>query len=268
MNAMGTGRTTQVLAGVGLLFLLLPLAVVVLASFGATDYVAFPPQGWSLHAYADALDHTEFRDSLVLSLQLAVLVAVVSTALGTLAALGLRILRTRAALRLEALFLAPLAVPHLVLGVAILQVIGLLGLGVSLPVLVAGHLVICLPYATRLVIAALATIDPNAERAAAVLGASPWYVVRHVTLPHARPAIVASLFITATVSFDDVGIALFLANADTQTLPVRIFHYVEYHFAPFIAALGAVLIVVPVVAAVAVERWFGLGRLFGLTTRR
>ncbi len=258
------GRTTTLMAAAGLLFLLAPLLVVIAASFGATDYVAFPPQGWSLQAYADAFDRTEFRDSLLLSLQIAAIVGVVSTALGGLAALGLRLLRTAAALRIEALFLAPLAVPHLVLGVAILQVIGLLGLGVSLPVLVAGHLVICLPYATRLVIASLATIDPNTERAAAVLGADSWYVLRHVTLPHARPAMVASLFITATVSFDDVGISLFLANADTETLPVRIFHYVEYQFAPFIAGLGAVLIVVPVVAAVLVERWFGLGRLFGL----
>lgn len=265
---MGTGRLTRVLAAAGLAFVLLPLAVVVVTSFGATEYVAFPPRGWSVRAWADALTRTEFLDSLLLSLELAGIVAVVATTLGTAAALGLRMLPPGAALRLEALFLAPLAVPHLVLGVAILQVIGLLMLGVSLPVLVAGHLVICLPYATRLVVAALATIDPNTERAAAVLGASAWYTVWHVTLPHVRPAVVASLFITATVSFDDVGIALFLSNADTETLPVRIFHYVEYQFAPFIAALGAVLIAVPVVAAVLVERWFGLGRLFGLATRR
>lgn len=261
---MVTGRLTKVLAAGGLLFLLLPLLVVIATSFGNTDYIAFPPKGWSLQAYIEAAERTEFLDSLVLSLQVAGIVAVVSTTLGTAAALGLRMLRAAAALRLESLLMAPLAIPHLVLGVAILQVIGLMGLGVSLPVLVAGHLVICLPYATRLVIASLATIDTNTERAAAVLGASNWYTLRHVTLPHARPALVASLFITATVSFDDVGISLFLANADTETLPVRIFHYVEFQFAPFIAGFGALLIVVPVIAAALVERYFGLGRLFGL----
>jgi putative spermidine/putrescine transport system permease protein len=155
-----------------------------------------------------------------------------------------------------------------VLGVAILQLVALFGFGVSVVTLVAGHLVICLPYTTRLLAAALRGMDENTERAAATLGASAWHTFRRVTLPYLRPALVAAAFIAANVSFDDVGISLFLSNAETQTLPVRIFHYLEYQFAPFIAALGTLLIIVPVLAAIAIERWFGLGRLFGIGAQR
>lgn len=265
---MKAGKLAWALAITGVGFLLLPLGVVIASSLGATRFLKFPPDGLSLAAYEDAFERTEFVDSLGLSLQVAAVVAVAATLLGTAAAVGMRRLRGKGAGAVESGFLAPLGMPHLVLGVAILQLVALMGLGVSIMTLAAGHLVICLPYTVRLIASALRGMDENVERAAATLGASAWYTFRRVTLPYLRPAVVAAAFIAANVSFDDVGIALFLANAETETLPVRIFHYLEFQFAPFIAAFGTILIVVPVIGAILIERFFGLGRLFGIGTQR
>ena len=247
-------------------FLFLPLIVVDLASLSATSYVTFPPQGFSLHAYRDLGSHSEFLDSAILSAKVAAAVALLAPAIALLASLGLRSLGIRSALanRLESAFLAPLSVPNVVLGIALLQCFRLIDWDPSVHTLILGHLVITLPYGMRVISASLRGLDPNVERAAAVLGATPWQIFRLVVLPQVRSAMVASIFLAAVVSFDDVGVALFLTNAQTVTLPVRIFSYIEYQYAPFITAIGALLALIPIAGAVVMERTFGLARLFGV----
>jgi putative spermidine/putrescine transport system permease protein len=262
-----TGVTLLAAANLAIVvFLFLPLIVVILSSLSATSFVTFPPKGFSLNAYRDLGSHREFVDSAILSGKIAVVVAILTPAVALLASLGLRSLGLRSVLarRLESAFLAPLSVPHVVLGIALLQCFRLIGWDPSLLTLILGHLIITLPYGIRIISASLRGLDPNMERAAAVLGASPWQIFWRVALPQVRPAIVASVFLAAVVSFDDVGVALFLTNAQTVTLPVRIFSYIEYQYAPFIAALGALLALIPIAGAVLMERTFGLARLFGI----
>lgn len=266
MRGIHLGKVVHGFALGGVVMLLLPLVVVLGASVSDTGYITFPPEGFSLRAYADALQREQFIDSFVLSAQIAVVVAVLATLLGLCGAVGSSRVEQHRARQFETLFMTPLGMPHLVLGVAVLQLLGLAGLSVSVSTLAAGHLILALPFAARLIGAALEDRDPNMDRAAAILGASEAYAFRRVTLPWIRPALLASLFITANVSFDNVGVSLFLATAEVVTLPVRMFTYLEQFFDPFIAGFGGILIVVPIVCAVAIERFFGLGRLFGIST--
>jgi putative spermidine/putrescine transport system permease protein len=250
------------------LFVLAPIVVVLASSLTAADYTSFPPQGLSLRWYLEIPRHPEFLDSLRVSLVVAAATAALATALGTLAALALVRHRFRGRDLLNGLFLSPLMVPTVILGVALLQFYTLAGITRTPFSLICGHLVITVPYVVRLVSASLAGLDRTLELAAMSLGATPWQAFRRVTLPLARPGIVAGAAFAAITSFDDVSVALFLASPRAVTLPVRIFTYIEQTFDPLVTAVCSILIVLAAIAVAIIERLVGLGRLFGATHSR
>ncbi len=244
-------------------FILSPIVVVLISSLTAADYTSFPPEGWSLRWYAEIPRHPEFLEALWVSLAVAALSAGLATGLGTLAALALVRYRFRGRAVLNALFLSPLMLPTVILGVALLQFYTRAGITRTPASLVCGHLIITVPYVVRLVAACLAGLDRSLELAAMSLGATPWKTFRAVTLPLTAPGIVAGAAFAAIVSFDDVNIALFLASPRAPTLPVRIFTYIEQTFDPLVTAVCSVLILLTLAGIVVIERSIGLGRLFG-----
>jgi putative spermidine/putrescine transport system permease protein len=249
-------------------FVLAPLAVVLVASLTAAEYTSFPPEGLSLRWYVAIASHPEFVESLRVSLGVALVTGVLATALGTLAALALARHRFPGRDLLNTLFLSPLMVPTVILGVALLNFYTVAGITRTPFSLVFGHLVITVPYVVRLVSASLAGLDRTLEQAAMNLGASPWQAFRRVTLPLARPGIVAGAAFATITSFDDVSVALFLASPHSMTLPVRIFTYIEQTFDPLVTAVCSLLIVLAAVAVAIIERTIGLGRLFGTDVAR
>jgi len=244
-------------------FVLAPIVVVLAASLTAAEYTSFPPRGLSLRWYREIPRHPEFLEAFRVSVVVALASAAMATVLGTPAALALVRYRFRGRAALGALFLSPLMLPTVILGIALLQFFTRLGITRTPLALVAGHLVITVPYVVRLVSASLAGLDPALERAAMNLGATPWQAFRRVTLPLVRPGMVAGAAFAAIVSFDDVSVALFLAGPRTVTLPVRIFTYIEQTFDPLVTAVCSVLIVLAAAAVLVIERSLGLGRVFG-----
>jgi putative spermidine/putrescine transport system permease protein len=244
-------------------FVLAPILVVLIASFTAADYTSFPPEGLSLRWYRAIPERPEFLESLRVSLAVALITGALATILGTMAALALVRHRVRGRALLNALFLSPLMVPTVILGVALLQFYTLTGITRTPFALVCGHLVITIPYVVRLVSASLAGLDRGLELAAQGLGATPWQAFWRVTLPLSRPGIVAGAAFATITSFDDVSVALFLASPSTVTLPVRIFTYIEQTFDPLVTAVCSALILIAAITVVIVERFVGLGRLFG-----
>ncbi len=249
-------------------FVLAPIVVVLLASLTAADYTSFPPEGLSLRWYLEIPQHPEFLDSLRVSLAVAAVSGVLATLLGTPAALALVRYRFRGRTFLGALFLSPLMLPTVVLGVALLQFYTVAVITRTPAALVCGHLVITVPYVVRLVSASLAGSDPSLERAARSLGATAWQAFRLVTLPLVVPGVIAGAAFATIVSFDDVSVALFLASPRATTLPVRIFSYIEQTFDPLVTAVCSVLILLSLVTVVLIERTVGLGRLFGAAEGR
>jgi len=134
--------------------------------------------------------------------------------------------------------------------------------------IVAGHVVLTTPFVLRLVQASFSQFDPNLERAAAGLGASPWGVLWRVTLPAVRAGVVGGAVFAAVLSFDEVVVALFLSGPDATTLPVRIFTTVDQSPGPVVLAAGAVLVGLALVTFVLLEATIGVGRAFGLEDRR
>jgi putative spermidine/putrescine transport system permease protein len=250
-----------------LIFLIAPIVVTVGSAFTATDYVAFPPQGWSLKWFSTAFANSEFIAGFTASLALAVLNAIVATTIGTAAALGLARKHFRGREALITFLLSPLMLPAIVLGVALLQFLAAVGLLGSMSGVLAGHLLITVPYAVRLVGVSLNGFEWDLHRAALGLGATPARAMMHVVLPVIRPGLAAAATVGVIMSFDEVTISLFTTGPEFNTLPVIVFRWVEYSYDPVIAAVSAITIVVAAIAVVMIELTFGMEQVFGSKVR-
>ncbi|MBI3965380.1 MAG: ABC transporter permease [Chloroflexi bacterium] len=244
-------------------FLLAPIVIVLIASLTEAEYVTFPPIGLSLRWYGEIWNHQEFVRSAGLSIGLATITALSAGLIAILAAYGLVRYRFPGRDLLSALFLSPLTLPAVVLGVALLQFYSRLG-WIGNPIsLFLGHLLVATPYALRLVMASLTGFDHRLELAALNLGASRIQAFRRVVLPLIAPGVVSGVAFAFIVSFDDLVVSLFLSSPTLVTLPVRIYTYIDQSSSPMITALGAVLILVAAVVLLIVERTVGVDRVFG-----
>jgi len=241
-----------------------PVLVIVIESFTASEYVVFPPKGFSLRWYQAAAQRQDFIDSAILSLTVALLASVIATVLGTLVALALVRHRFWGRQVLQSLFMAPLSLPGIIFGLALLQFLAYHAVPRDMIAVVLGHVVITTPFAIRFITVALGGIPPQLEQAAQSLGADNWAVFRKVTLPLIRPGFMASLVFAFILSFDDVAVALFLTTPSSVTLPVRIYVYIDQNYDPLITAVSAVVVMAAALALVVMERVAGIGRLFGL----
>lgn len=259
----GAGGLLRALAGLVYVLLLTPIAVVVVISVSADSFITFPPSGLSLRWYARLAGNETLMRGLVLSLELAAIVVVVSLLMGVPAAFVIARGLVPGAGALKAFFLAPLLLPTLVMGLALLMAFQPFRLTATLPGLALGHLVVVLPFVVRFMVTAFSTLPADVEAAAASLGASPWRVVLRVTLPLALPGLLASGFIAFLLSFDETVISLFISGPRASTLPVEMVRYVEGRTDPLVAALSVVLILGTIGIVLIVERLAGLMRVVG-----
>ena len=242
-------------------FLLAPLVVVVVASFNAADFLSFPPSGFSLRWYRALWESEVWGESFRLSVLLTAVVTPLALMIGTLAAYALVRCSFPGKGLVATLVMAPLVMPQIVLGIALLNYFSLLGLVGSVGGLILGHLVVTLPFTVRLVSISVHNLDPALERAAQNLGATPLQTFWRVTLPLLRPGIVAGAIFAAIISFGELAVTLLIAGARTTTLPLRIFNYTEYNFDPTINAVSTIFVVLALVLIIALDRLIGLVRI-------
>jgi spermidine/putrescine transport system permease protein len=231
------------------LFVFAPIVSTVVFSFNADRFPSLPWGGFSLAWYAAVLTDDSVRRSLVNSLIVAAATAAIATVLGFAAAYvdyRFRFFGKRAYMALASL---PPTVPVVILGVAMLTFEGRIGLSGTLAGVVAGHVVLCSPFAMALVRMRLADLDRDLEPAAWNLGASAWTSLREIVIPFALPAILASLFITAAVSFDEYMIAWFVSGLN-ETLPVRVLAMLQGQVSPRINAVGSLVFAVSAILVV------------------
>lgn len=244
-------------------FLLAPVLLVFPMSFSGDNFIAFPPSSWSLRWYQALPGNQVLIGALWTSLALAIVVTVLSLAIAIPAAYAIARMTFFGREALFALFTAPLLLPSIVLGLAILIVFVGVGLISTFPGLVLAHLVVTLPYALRVLATALTTLPHQVEEAAASLGADPLTVFRRVTLPLMTPGIVAASALAFLVSFDEVVISLFIVGPQLTTFPVELFRMVEERADPLAAAASVILIIATLLFAVGLERAIGLRRAMG-----
>ncbi len=230
-------------------------------SFTAREYLSFPPAGFSFKWYPRILAMPGFLDSLELSLELATLTMIVTVALGVTAALGLARSSFPGRGALIAGLMSPLVVPSIVTGVALLQFFFDRDLRSAYWNLLAGHVVITLPYVVRTVLASLEVFDWSLVDTAYVLGAGPLRAFWRVTLPIIGPGVVTGAIFAFLVSFDNYTVSMFLGDADQTALPVRVFGYIQNVFEPTVTALSAALVAASAALLILSDRLIGTGRL-------
>ena len=255
------GVVQRVYVALFLLFMVAPLVVVVGASFEPRELLRFPPHGWSLRWYQAAIQSTEFVVAARTSLIVAVLATIGALLLGVPAAYALARYKFRAKAAVSALLSSPLLVPQLVIGVALLQILAVLGIGASVFTLTVGHILICLPYVVRTIHASILGLDVFIEEAASNLGATRLQIYTTVVLPIIRPALYSSILLAFLVSFDNAVISLFLVSARTTTLPIAMYSYVQYNLDPTIAAISTLLVAISVAAMYAASKLAPIERI-------
>lgn len=245
------------------LFLLAPIFIVFPLSFSNDSFLTFPPESWGVRWYGELFHHEGMLTAFGVSLRLASVVTVIAMLTGIPAAFALKRFEFKGRDFVLNLFTAPLLLPAIVLGLAMLLVFVDMHLLGTFTGLVIAHLVVTTPYVIRITITALGGISPALEEAASTLGAKPLTVFFRVTLPLMLPGVIASAALAFLISFDEVVLALFITGPAISTLPVEMFSYVETQANPMIAAVSTMLIVVTLVLIMLVEKSIGLSKAIG-----
>ena len=239
--------------GLVLVFLVAPVFVVVPLSFTDSEILVFPLPGWSLRWYDDFFTNPLWTGALYNSFAIGLSVTVLATVLGTTAALGLHASRFRLKPVALGLLMAPLAVPVVIVAVAMFYFFARIGLLGTFPGMVLAHTVLALPFVVVTVLATLQGFDSTVVRAAASLGASPLFGFRTVTLPIIAPGVVSGALFAFVTSFDELVVTIFIASPRQRTLPRQIFSGVSENLSPTVTAAAVVLIVVCMSLMIAVE---------------
>ncbi|MEO6505859.1 MAG: ABC transporter permease [Terrimesophilobacter sp.] len=248
------------------IFLLAPIAIVVVSAFNSGEYLQFPPAGFSLKWFTNFAQNGPLVKSFFFSLELAAVTTVISVVIGTLAALYVvRFAPARLTNALRFAAMSPMVLPVIVTGLALLTFLHSIGMGFgSFLGLLIGHVLISVPYVFLNVTATLVGFDRSLEEAARSLGSGQLTVFRRITLPLTKGGIISGAMFSFIISFDQFPVSLMLSGRGTTPFPIQMFESLRFSFDPTVAAAATVSLLVTVVAVVAVERFVGLESVYGL----
>ena len=247
-----------------LVYMTIPAFVVLMTSVSPSELLEFPPSGFSFRWYERAFSYPDFQNAFVNGLIVTAFASSLSLLIGSAFAylVDRYVFAGRAAL--EAVLASPLIIPHFTTGFGFLLLGADLGLGQSYAVVIATHVVLTLPFVSRTVYVSLRNLDPALERAATNLGASPFEVLRRVTLPLLRPGMVGGWLLAAILSLTEFTASLYVTAQRTQTLPVAMYTYVREYTDPTIAAISALLIIFTTALMLLANRYLGLRRILAI----
>jgi spermidine/putrescine transport system permease protein len=245
------------------LFLYLPILVVVVFSFNATNRNVTDWQGFSLKWYERALDDSTVQRSLLNSATIAFANGILATTFGTMAALALQRVTRRVRVVYDALTYISVIIPEIVIALASLilfagvrdlvnPILAEVTPGGGRPIqvqlghwsIIAAHVLFNTSLVLLLVRARLAGMDRTLVEASSDLFATPWRTFRQITFPQLLPAIVAGFLLSFTFSFDDYVITSFVSGPGSQTLPLYIFGQTRQGVTPLSNAVAAMMLLV------------------------
>lgn len=239
-------RSFLISAIMAILFLYGPVVILILLSFNAST-MGVVWKGFSFQWYEQLLLDSSILDATLNSLTIAMVSTVLSLFLGVGTAIALESNQGRHIPLLNMMLVLPLIIPEILLGVALLMMFVLFQVPLGFVTIIIGHMVFNLPLTVVILRARLQKLDPAWEDAARDLGATSWDVLRHITLPLLRPAILGAALLSFTVSLDDFVVTFFVAGPGSTTLPLKVFSMIKTGITPEINALSAVLVIVSMV---------------------
>ena len=241
-------RLNTGLAWVLLIFLVAPALVAIPVSLTSKSFLSFPSGELSLRHYEKLFTSPEWLSSFLQSTVIALSSTALATTIGTLCAIGLWRVSSRAGEMVRAILLLPLVIPPIIAAMAFYRLFVPLGLIDSYLGLILAHTVLAAPLVLITVSASLAGFDPRLEQASRNLGASGWTTTRRVILPGIKPGVMAGAVFAFISSWDEIVVTLFLSKFSVYTLPRRMWNGIRENTDPTVAAAAVVLMAVTLVA--------------------
>jgi len=243
----------RVLCGTVLLFLVAPILAVMPLSFNSVPFFTYPMPGLSLRWYRDFFLTDRWQGALHNSIFIAVSVTLLSTFLGTLAALGLSRANFPYRTAVMSLLISPIVVPVVISAVGMYFFYADVHLINTYTALILAHTTLATPFVVITVTATLMGFDHSLTRAASGLGAKPTTVFFKVILPLILPGMISGSLFAFGTSFDEVVVVLFVAGPEQRTLPKVMFSGIREQISPTITAAATVLILVSIALLTTVE---------------
>jgi putative spermidine/putrescine transport system permease protein len=258
--------TFRVICGLILLYLITPILVIIPLSFNSEPYFTYPMPGFSFRWYEDFFVGEKsdvwqlaIRNSIII----AIFATIISTFLGTVAAVGLSNSRLPAKTLLMGLLISPMIVPLVITAVGMYFFYSLIGVtprqmaeiwsGLHLLPLILAHAALGTPFVVITVTATLVGFDRSLTRASSSLGANAVTTFFKVTVPLVLPGMISGALFAFITSFDEVVIVLFLAGAEEYTIPRQMFSGIREQISPTILAVATVLVVLSIVLLTTLE---------------
>jgi putative spermidine/putrescine transport system permease protein len=246
-----------ILAAFVAIFLLLPLFAVVPVSFTPARFLSMPNGNWSLRHYEALLTNPEWLDATLLSIRVAVVSALISTALALAFSLGIWTFRPWFAGILIGFVLMPMVAPPVVSAITLYffltslsKMNDLVGYDTPLGVAIA-HSVMIAPFAVVLITVALSQVDRRIDLAARGFGAGIGQRIFKIILPNIRFGVLTAFFLAFVLSWEEIGVTLFITSVNAVTLPRMMWMGLRDNIDPAIAAISVLLIILVIIVILA-----------------
>lgn len=254
----GAGRiglwALRIWAWCAFFFLVTPMLIVVPLSFGAGNYIEFPPSGFSLRWYERFFADAAWLEAAWLSIRVAAAATAASLVLGTLLSMAIVREKLPGGAWLEKAVTAPMIVPVVVYSVAVYYLFAGWRFTGNAVAIALAHTVLALPFVVILMSAGLREMDPAQEMAAEGLGAGRWTRMRRIVFPQIAPSLFSAGLLAFVTSFDDLVVALFLSGFQ-PTLPQKMYENIKIDIDPTISAVSVLQIAVVIVFGVIAILW-------------
>lgn len=257
---------TSVLAGGVLLLAALPILTMIVMSFGDSSTLEFPPRSFGLHWYRaawrtfaspDASDVMSMGAALRTSLIVAIATMLIATAVSAPAAYALSRYQFRGKAIVEQLVALPLVYPLVMLGLSLLLVFNVVPLELGVPRLVVAHVILALPFTVKNCAASIASIGPEYEEAACLMGASPLRALVDVILPLMRPGMLAGMLFAFIISFNEFTVTFFLYGINSMTLPIWLYSRTVSSLDPTVFSFAVFIVLIDFALIWLLERLIG-----------
>lgn len=253
---------TVILAAVALL--VVPVLMTFVASFDSRNFMGpFPPKGLSFRWYEKLFDDSRYLTGLTTTLIVTFPAALIASGFGVAAAIALDRGHFRGRETIGSMFLSPVIAPGVVIGFSLLLFLAKLGIDNGFVRLLLGHILLSIPYTTRIGLASLIGIRRSLNEAALVLGANEWRAFWSVTFPLARTGIVSGFIIAVAFSLDDVAISAFLGDSSNYMFSISLLSNMRANFDLTTAAASVLLIGFTVLLVFVIDRFVGVDKAFG-----
>ena len=259
MTESRLARVLLRLASGGVLFFLyLPLLVIVLYAFNPSRVQAWPPQGFTLRWFQEALDNRNVVQAVINSLLAGTFATAVALVLGTLTAIAVHRYSFFGRQTISFLFVLPIALPGVVTGIALQRSFITFGIDFGLLTIVIGHATFCVVIVFNNVIARLRRLPASPEEASADLGGDVFTTFRRITAPRLGSALLSAALLSFALSFDEIIVTLFTAGPGTQTVPMFIFASIQRpNELPVVNVVAFVLILASIIPVWLAQRIAG-----------